>query len=123
MRERKFRAYYKKHTTGKYIIEGEYTFLELLERRIKFDLPSFVFVDYTGSKDKNGEEIYEGDIIRRIEPSLNVQQVEYCQRYSALMRRKRGEATGDFLDSGTISSNIGFEIIGNIYQNPELLTT
>lgn len=72
------------------------------------DYPSRVtLMQYTNLKDKNGKEIYEGDIIRQ-----------------------RGNDWGevfevpeiDFLNGWTkLALSEPFEIIGNIYENPKLL--
>lgn len=74
---------------------------------------------YTGLKDKNGKEIYEGDIVRDevaeekyslFEPAIFT--VEWVEM-GFLLRDK----------SGTIwdYSLRGMEVIGNIYENPELI--
>lgn len=64
------------------------------------------FIQYTGLKDKNGKEIYEGDIVRQ--PST-----EFTTSVSNM------DGTGCF--PFTEYPVEGFEVIGNIYENPELL--
>lgn len=59
----------------------------------------FIFLEYTGLKDKNKKEIYEGDIV----------QFQHIDDY--------GYMTNIF----SMESDIVIEIIGNIYENPELL--
>ena len=68
---------------------------------------------YTGLKDKNGKKIYEGDLFKSdslIEPKFEI--VEW-DNYSACF-----EPFGN--DYYSQSPNLG-EVIGNIYENPELI--
>lgn len=75
--------------------------------------PDITLMQYTGLKDKNGKEILEGDIISD--------------------RGYIGEAKSDISPQGYCFSmdfpyreewvgNSEYEIIGNIYENPDLLT-
>lgn len=76
----------------------------------EYDLP---LMQYTGLKDKNGVEIYEGDII------------EYKTVYEWDRKPiKRAEVVfenGMFSPAGMIMDLNRSKIIGNIYENPELL--
>ena len=72
-------------------------------------------MQYTGLKDKNSKEIYEGDIVkitRHWSKTMSlIQEVIY-----------EGATFSPFDDSdwGWVSSES--EVIGNIYENPELLS-
>ena len=66
---------------------------------------------YTGLKDKNGKEIYEGDI-------LHLWGGEYCQGYYEF---NQIFTVKDLSDSFYLGECENIEVLGNIYENPELL--
>lgn len=85
---------------------------------------------YTGLKDKDSKEIYEGDIVKYLdgnewstESGYDCEEFnnhgaiffdEECGRYD--VTNKQGIGYDDLFDCG-----VDFEIIGNIYENPELV--
>lgn len=77
-------------------------------------------MQYTGLKDKNGVEIYEGDIVVNDE-GVDTYVVEWNKRWACF------EFTGlTYRDIHcnrleTEGSQYNAEVIGNIYENPELL--
>ena len=81
---------------------------------------------FTGLHDKNGKEIYEGDIIRGFyskgEPIIHY--IIYDDEEAGFVAALKGSAKGDFgygrCDQRWITE-CEKEVIGNIHDNPELL--
>lgn len=81
---------------------------------------------YTGLKDDNGKEIYEGDIIKQLMYVLKGKEcfttwvVRWYNDESCYdLHRVSGALYGDSMLSARESKN--YEVIGNIHENPELL--
>lgn len=76
-------------------------------------------MQYTGIKDKNGKEIYEGDILKCEGIYGRTSFFGEIVWESSSFRMHCKEKFNDFLVSW-VGGN-GSKIIGNIYENPELL--
>jgi uncharacterized phage protein (TIGR01671 family) len=125
MREIKFRAWDRDNKkwldTGYLAISPESG--ELLEAHdpgefVIFDSTNYALMQFTGLKDKNGKEIYEGDWCRfmRRGESFETKQglVEFFgSGFKAVI--------DDREDALNLDRYYEIETIGNIYENPELL--
>lgn len=100
----------------------------IVEQESVFDTPDYVFTDdliimqSTGLFDKNGKEVFENDVIRDSDGFEGI--VQYDESYGVY-----GIAYLPTLSNGIdmtfeeLKDNYRnkFEVIGNIYENPELV--
>lgn len=96
-------------------LKGKKCFTEI------FDFEDIELMQSTGLKDKNGVEIFEGDIVleNRIQRAVSFGEQEYEEDFGNLayyvgfnVYTKWGYSSIDPVE---------YEILGNIYENPELL--
>ena len=88
---------------------------------LKFTSPKYkhlMLLQCTGLKDKNGKEIYEGDLIS--ESSSDAYEVVWQSHSLRWTLHSTGADKG--YREMHFDNTYNYEIIGNIYENPELLT-
>jgi len=72
---------------------------------------------FTGLKDKNGKEIFEGDVVRLLNSNRVFEYFKYC--FWLIEPKERiNKFPINLITEDTLNS---IEIIGNRYDNPELL--
>lgn len=77
---------------------------------------TYELMQFTGLRDKNGREIYEGDIFKK---DTDSKFVVYFGENTACYRAKRHD--GWHFDLQVLYPINDWEIIGNIYEHPHLL--
>ena len=81
-------------------------------------------MQYSGLKDKNGNEIYEGDVCRWTDPEAFDGEIisdVFIARYSDEFLKWIGENNNSYDDLYEFTDDRQLELIGNIYETPELL--
>ena len=132
MREIKFRAWDKQNKrmlSWKEIrtVEKDWSF-----RLIKvFSNKNFILMQYTGLKDKNNKEIYEGDIIYGVWYPSFFHHIIYenavVERGTFVIGEYSIKADTWIVNEKNLQriplhSLSDIEVVGNIYENPELLS-
>lgn len=119
MREIKFRYILRRIYDKE--IHFKWYYLKQIEQGLSklFDIENYEILainQYTGLKDKNDEEIYEGDII-----NLDNRYIFHIEWDNDKTGFKPFNNHNILLWWGDCIESHDIEIIGNIYENPELL--
>ena len=86
----------------------------LLDPNIDPENKHNILMQCTGLKDKNGKLIYEGDIVKM---NNYILQIVYNKDYACFCAENKN-LIGYFRELRNINA---FKVIGNIYENPDLI--
>jgi uncharacterized phage protein (TIGR01671 family) len=127
MRELKFRG---KRISGGEWVEGDltqyseamsYITVDLVENEVH-QVHTSTVGQYTGLKDKNGKEIYEGDVIEfeYYIDGVKFKEIGVVEWLNGTMAVKCDAfCSPNYMRA--LHEMAGYKVIGNIYENPELL--
>jgi hypothetical protein len=111
MREIKFRVY--DHDKKQMLLPGK-DIIILSNNGVTADTETWSIMQFTGLKDKNGKEVFEGDILS--DEDEFVPELDIVEWNTKTARWVFPEAIG-----GYYPLNESRAVIGNVYENPDLL--
>jgi len=122
MREIKFRAWDKKNKKmvgWSKLVRDRWLLFSFFGNEFHPTNPPQYFwerMQYTGLKDKNGKEIYKGDIVKTC---YSAGSVFWYEELASFGLKLNG---GTIMTMKYIEEQKPLEVIGNIYENPNLIT-
>lgn len=125
MNNLKFRAWDKKHKEMFEVIKIEYypNIFYMAKEPAWFVIRTeneIELMQLTGLKDKNGKEIFEGDIVQYLDGEYSFVGVVENSAFGIYAKNKYDNYSfEDFADENTKEADV--VVIGNIYENKELL--
>lgn len=137
MRTPKYKAFYKPHNYIYHVTDMNFEGPDYTLREVKLSngiwvrsdkLDDIILIEQTPFTDKNGEEIYEGDIIGDwTEIDGKMQQSRLTVYFDEMLGQWMLDISfnQDLTSSCSLFSELKdfeYEVLGNIYENPELIS-
>lgn len=133
--DREYRTNYKNGDWVYGLISGIYKYTEEMEMTNTdgisgIDVDPTTVCQFTGLTDKNGNKVFEGDIVKTDEYWCEIGVVKYGEgTFDSGIYRYTGfyyEDKDGYIDHNALyqpkeNDDVGFVVIGNIIDNPELL--
>lgn len=133
MREFKIRVWDVKDNDWYYTVPGRPEDHNVLDtwyfENLYQDENTYIWEQYTGLKDKNGREIYEGDIVEQFVCGVKKFKGKEVGRKTVWQVRWNEEEccfelhylSGSLFGDSLMVKGEEYEVVGNIHENPELL--
>lgn len=125
----KFRAWLKNENKMMEVrvIDWNNEVVDLFNPHIEIPLDKIELMQSTGLHDKNGKEVFVGDIVKRYRNPLFKAEWEYqietvVKREACLLLEKKFGRNSATMSFGSLFAKSDLlEVIGNVYENPEML--
>ncbi|MCK1198563.1 YopX family protein [Streptococcus uberis] len=99
--------------------KGNFRGIDGVNRFESFDDEDVVLMQSTGLFDKNGTEIFEGDVVEYIDGEFSFIGKVIKSPLGTYVTGSDNHSFEDFTDETTMVSDVS--VVGNIYENPDLL--
>ena len=116
------------------VIQASHSSMKPMEGRVHTDYRDYIVSQFTGLTDRNGKEIWEGDIIREADPKYRMDDgkwlwlVEWTEEHACFnvctidrenFKKSDGSPQGTFIS--LCEKNDDCEVLSNVHEHPELL--
>jgi len=127
MREIKFRAWDKKDECMRNVKMIDFSTKEIGVEGNQYGgikwrkMDEVVLMQFTGMKDEKGNNIYDGDIVRKTSIEYDYYGNEHKTEWLGVVGYIAPKFIYKGIDGFYLAGTAGFVVVGNIYENPELL--